>query len=64
MAIATTIGPRANVISPSRRFCESSTTLMTQTKTSWLSRSTVSVTTVAKSCVSEVTRLTMRPEAY
>ncbi len=41
-----------------------SSPVMTPTRSSWLSRFSVRVTTLAKSSVSEVTRLTILPEGF
>src|SRR5262249_32460206 len=63
-ATPTAIGPLARVSIASRQFTTSITAAITPTSISWLSRSIVSVITMAKSCVSELTRLTIRPDAY
>ncbi len=55
-------GAIASVSRASSTLRMKSTTVISTTSRSWLSRFSVSVTTVAKSSVSEVTRLTILPD--
>ena len=58
--------PTTNIVLnwASRTLMENKMARMNSTIKIWLNRLRVSVTTVAKSCVSDVTRLTMRPDGF
>ena len=57
-------GAMAGAMSASRASIKKSTPKMITTSSTWLIRLRVSVTTLAKSWVSEVTRLTILPVGY
>ena len=61
-AARTTIGLTARTINARKESRKNNSTMMKPTSSTWLTRLTVRVTTVAKSSVSEVTRLTILPE--
>jgi hypothetical protein len=57
-------GAMAAAINANRVLMKKSTAKITATSSTWLIKLSVSVTTLAKSCVSEVTRLTTLPVGY
>ena len=61
-AASTINGAISIASSASRQLTHSNTPAMITTSSSWLSRSITRVTTVEKSCVSDVTRLTILPD--
>ena len=57
-----TTGAMVSAISASRRSIKTSSPTMIVTISTWLIRLRVNVTTLEKSCVSDVTRLTILPD--